>query len=407
MPEKIRTIYVLLMAAIIIPFGVILAAPQMIEATGTYLMNTDLDEPFAVAEDRARREAKRAAVEQSGFYLKGASNSVNGRLTSDELQVLAAQILKIQDEKVTKRVDGNNIEFTVHITAFADADTIDLEKLIENKKDWSEKVLFNQQLQSDYERIKKANAELKQKYAAAVSENERAKLKSAAIQSDRLFQANQYVERGVELYNTDHFFSAVTEYDKAIELTPDNPDLYANRGAAYLRLNNYMEAKKDLDKALRLKPDAAKIYVVYGDLYSRVGESDDAIDYYNRALQLNPNDAYVYYSRGVAYQRMKNYPGAISDFTKAISINPKYVDAYIGRAMILVYGEKNLQAATDDLNKVLSITPDNSHAKSLLGGIKIQQEMAKQAQENQEQLRKQQARRKALEAERNRHRVQF
>ena len=63
------------------------AAPQVIEATGVYIMG-DNDSP-KIARDAARQEAMRAAVEKAGVYVESYSRTKNMQLTEDDVKMIS------------------------------------------------------------------------------------------------------------------------------------------------------------------------------------------------------------------------------------------------------------------------------------------------------------------------------
>ena len=86
------------------------AAPEKFEAVGVYAVGNGEDESPKIAKARTKKEALRIALDKAGLYLQSVSKAVNNKLTKDELQVLAAAVLKVQRENISKKVDGKNIE---------------------------------------------------------------------------------------------------------------------------------------------------------------------------------------------------------------------------------------------------------------------------------------------------------
>ena len=352
------------------------AAPQTIEATGVYVMDTERDETFAVAEDRARKEALRMAVEQSGLYLQSVSKAVNNKLTKDELQVLAAAVLKVQSENVSKKVDGNNIEFTVSITAAVDADAVNLDELVAKKKNWENRVEENQRQQEEYEQLKAENERLKADFAKAKTDSERKKIKAASLQNDKLFQANQYLDKSIEMLNAGEWLSSLDESKKALNTDPTNADVLANRARAHVSANQLETAKDEITQAIKLNPNNNDYKVILGNVYFAAGEYENAMDYYNEALTKDKNNAEAYFQRGMIYfDRDKNFDGAIAEFDTAIAKNPNYAEAYYKRGMAYFNKNinnpdfmnrnvppKNLIEAFDNFNKYLTF--DNAPNKA-------------------------------------------
>ena len=59
-------------------------------------------------------------------------------------------------------------------------------------------------------------------------------------------------------------FAAISDYDKAIQLKPDDADAYNDRGNAKSALGQHFAAISDYDKAIQLKPDDAHAYYARG-----------------------------------------------------------------------------------------------------------------------------------------------
>ena len=61
--------------------------------------------------------------------------------------------------------------------------------------------------------------------------------------------------RGGKLVYLGEYRQAVEVLTQAIELEPDDADIYINRGAAYAALAEYELAIADYDQAIELEPD--------------------------------------------------------------------------------------------------------------------------------------------------------
>ena len=72
-------------------------------------------------------------------------------------------------------------------------------------------------------------------------------------------------------------FDEMANYDKAIELNPNDAGAYYNRGVAYYKQGKYQQALADYDKALELNPQGATIYNDRGVIYYIQGRYQKAI----------------------------------------------------------------------------------------------------------------------------------
>ncbi len=135
-----------------------------------------------------------------------------------------------------------------------------------------------------------------------------------------------------------HFFgsddkNALTDYNSALKLQPDDVNAYYNRGVAYLNQGNYAQAIADFNQALKLQPNFVEAYNSRGLAYKNQGNYTQAIADFNSALKLQPNNAVVYYNRGNAYDTQGNYTQAIADFNSALKLQPNFVEAYNSRGL--------------------------------------------------------------------------
>lgn len=74
---------------------------------------------------------------------------------------------------------------------------------------------------------------------------------------------------GNELYRRDHFVEALSLYDRAISLSPDNAAFRSNRAAALTKLGRLGEAVKECEEAVRLQPSYGRPHQRLASLYLR------------------------------------------------------------------------------------------------------------------------------------------
>lgn len=76
--------------------------------------------------------------------------------------------------------------------------------------------------------------------------------------------ATDLEKKATEAFIDDHFELAVDLYSQAIDLSPDNAELYADRAQANIKLENFTEAVADANRAIELEPSMAKAYLRKG-----------------------------------------------------------------------------------------------------------------------------------------------
>lgn len=155
-------------------------------------------------------------------------------------------------------------------------------------------------------------------------------------------ESKRHLERAVRDYPDDvrahtalaDVLSANKEYaaasealNKAVQLAEANDEenwnLYYQRGIAYERQKMWDKAEPDFKKALELSPDQPQVLNYLG--YSWVDMNrhlDEGLDMIKRAVDLRPNDGYIIDSLGWAYYRLGRYDDAVEQLERAVLITP-------------------------------------------------------------------------------------
>ena len=206
-------------------------------------------------------------------------------------------------------------------------------------------------------------------------------------------EASIYSDRGVAKWRLNQTKEAIEDFNKSIQLSPENAAVYNNRGNALMDLGHPDEAVKDFDRAVALSPNYGAAYNNRGNARVALGQYALAFQDFRKAVELMPQSAVPFNGRGMAHAELKRYHAAVRDLSRAISINPKYTaayhhraDAYLGLGMyreaaadatqvltlqpevtdpnLLLLrarayaGDKKLNPALEDLNKAIEVKPD-------------------------------------------------
>ena len=176
--------------------------------------------------------------------------------------------------------------------------------------------------------------------------------------------AQSYMQRGIEAHQNNNLDDAITYYTEVISLDSDHsiiPQAYHNRGNAYYFKGEYDRAIADYDKTIELNPNEAQTYYNRGNAYYSKGAYDRAITDYNNAIILNPRFAQAYHSRGNAYYVKGAYDLAIADYNNAIKWNPNDAQAYHSRGYTY-YIKGAYDRAIADYNNTIVLNPDEAQA---------------------------------------------
>lgn len=168
--------------------------------------------------------------------------------------------------------------------------------------------------------------------------------------------AEAYLDRGLVQTSLGDMDAAVADFDRAIDLKPDLPEAYYNRGTAYGQMGRHDDALADLTEALRQRPDYANALHNRGLTYIYLGQYEAAIADFDAVLALEPDSPTAYARRGYAYTSLGDWASAEADYTQAIELDPAYAYAYESRA--LVYHRLGRpEDAIADYTRALNIEP--------------------------------------------------
>jgi len=349
------------------------AETKEIISEGTYNMG-DGETP-SVAESRALLQAKRTALEQAGTYVESWTKVENLQLTKDEIQVLASGIMEVEilDKKRTVVREGEGIHFWVQIKAKVNPDKI--EEMAKRVKEKSV-VEDYKKIQEAYDKSQREIEELKKQLAGAKGEKEKKQVEAKITDKERLFEANQWFEKGYDYDINKEYDNAIEAYTKAIQLDPNYAEAHYNRGLSYSSKGQYDKAVEDYSRAIIINPNYTDAYYRRGRTYYSKVQYDKAIDDFNKVISIDPNyhdpmyigiylnrynqgNSAIYYWCGMAYYHEGQYDQAINNFDKAISIGS--TDAVLYNTRGMMYDLKGLHdKAIEDYSK--SITLDPKHA---------------------------------------------
>ena len=269
-----------------------------------------------VAESRALLQAKRVAVEQAGTYIESYSKVKNFQLTHDEIQVLASGIIEVTIMDKKRTVVGDGINFWVKIKARVQQDRI--EEMAKKVKEKST-VEDYKRLQENYDDLSRQIVILKNQLKEAVSAESKMQIEAKIIEQEKIFKANEWLERGNEEEN-DH--DKIEAYTRAIALNPNLTQAYSFRAYAFDSLGQTDKMIEDLTKVIALDPNDGYVFKRRGEAYFNLGNIEMGFRDFDRRVSIDPLNPYNYTLRGLKYA-MNNFPQkAIQDFQKAIELRP-------------------------------------------------------------------------------------
>ena len=167
-------------------------------------------------------------------------------------------------------------------------------------------------------------------------------------------RARLYFDLATKKGMRDSLPNALHNYNKAIELKPDDAEYWTNRGATFAMLGNGPAAIENLNEAERLNPSFANIYLNRSVIHNQDGRFPEALSDIDKYLALKQNHPDMWYEKGRLHNIMNQPTQAITALNNAIAMNGRKALFYFERAKAH-YKSRNNPAAKQDLNTSLQM----------------------------------------------------
>ncbi len=142
----------------------------------------------------------------------------------------------------------------------------------------------------------------------------------------RLFYA-----RGVARERLGRWPEAVADFQRALELAPDQPLVLNYLGYSWVdRGENLEQALGMLQKAVELRPRDGFIIDSLGWAYFKIGRLNEAVSWLDRAVEAEPGDPVINEHLGDAYWRIGRFREARFQWQRALTLSP---DAELARLL--------------------------------------------------------------------------
>lgn len=162
---------------------------------------------------------------------------------------------------------------------------------------------------------------------------------------------------------------AMADLNRAVALAPGNAVALIARGQAESRRGNQAEAQRDFEAAVKADPRNATALVNLAAVTALRGDVAATIPLLDRAIEIDKSDPLAFYNRGYARFTLKQYDKALEDYSAAIDLDRTLGLAFNNRALTRVVLDKDLKAALDDVDEALNLMPLNLDVRETRGFI--------------------------------------
>ncbi len=185
-------------------------------------------------------------------------------------------------------------------------------------------------------------------------------------------QARQAVDRAVELLSDDKKSLAEalvmrgrlresdeerqTDFDRAIELDPENPAVWQARALYFLSRGEVNKAVEDFNKLLAKDSDNVMARLAIAESLLNVNQVDEALKHVNHVIEHDPN-VIAFTLRAQIWTHESKLDKAVEDIDQALKLAPNDLGLLLMRAR-LYHADNRHALAKTDIDQVLQAQPN-------------------------------------------------
>ncbi len=148
---------------------------------------------------------------------------------------------------------------------------------------------------------------------------------------------------------------------------PDVPEVHMISGWLKKNSGNYELAEADFQRVIELQPNNGDAWRRLGLTYESAGLLSEALTAYQKAVQVRPDDFNNHWALGGFHIGRSQYPEAVTQFQIMVSQKPRLEDSHrlLGQAFFEL---QRFPEAETELRKAINIR-DSSQAEQVLGNV--------------------------------------
>ncbi|MCI0331339.1 MAG: tetratricopeptide repeat protein [candidate division Zixibacteria bacterium] len=149
------------------------------------------------------------------------------------------------------------------------------------------------------------------------------------------------------LSDSAHYALALADFNKVLELLPNNTAILLDIGLTHYYLKNYPAADSAFSKRLAADSTSAaavNVYFYHGFVLSQLGRFPEAAHAFERVTVLKPDFLGGWIQLGEACIRLKDYPKAMGAYNQVLAKDSNHVDALKFVGFIYLNEQKHSQA---------------------------------------------------------------
>ena len=168
-------------------------------------------------------------------------------------------------------------------------------------------------------------------------------------------------------------------FETALQLDPENADIYIHRAQLYLISERTEESLKDLEKCCELEPNfasavAQKLYVQFRIAYrsGSLSEAESVLKEFQKAATKFPKSSEIFSLYAQSLMDKGDFDEADRCFLRAIESDPQDANLYVHRAILKMQMMESADMSVKELEQAVKIDDQCQFAWEILGTLNVQ-----------------------------------
>lgn len=185
-----------------------------------------------------------------------------------------------------------------------------------------------------------------------------------------------------KIYNlTGDRIRAIESYNKALELKPDEKELYVFVGSLQASQNRFADAEKTFKKMVQQFPEDKDAYFYLGKVYVETKQFDEAVKTFEKLLEIRKEGAsQVHVELGGVYAVQNKLKEAEHHFREAVKLDSFNIDARFKLGQVLAT-QNNFTEAYQVFEELSKLAPSNVRIRIQMALILAAQKQYDQAKD--------------------------
>ena len=185
-------------------------------------------------------------------------------------------------------------------------------------------------------------------------------------------EVNELISEAEKSIRKNNISYAKVMYNKAIKLSPNDPNLHNNLGLLEMSSGLYSKAQICFETAIKNAPEISRFHCNLGDSFQRMEKFEIALSHYDKSTDLDYKNASAWNNKGFVYFRLEQWDKAITCYGKSIEARPDYAVAWYNYGYTLQLGGQ-LNEAEYYYKKAVELNPKDKIAWNNLANVHYNQ----------------------------------